>query len=169
MTRTPAPLANDVDRRLLYEKMEKGSPVEKMLDLELLAAYVKQYAKDGATNQEKDLAQQFANVIEKYRADSAPGVKLWASYTFATLLTGPEEQKAVGDMLAGSTWDRRMLALVAARRFLAPEITRQIAIRQAATDPDPLVKAYATTIVELLQTPSTQPAAIQPAAVDAGK
>jgi hypothetical protein len=114
----------------------------------------------GATKQEQDLAQQFANVIDKYRTDEAPGVKLWASYMYANLLTGVEEQRAIGDMLQGKTWDRRMLALVAARRNLAPEITRDIAIRQSNTDPNPLVKAYATAMVESLKTPATQPATI---------
>ena len=99
--RMPALLATEQDRRVLFEKMAHGTPVEKVFDVQLLAAYVGQYAQAGATNQQKDISEQFANEIGKYRADPAPSVSLWASYTFALLLAGKEEQRAIGDILQG--------------------------------------------------------------------
>ncbi|HET6251320.1 MAG TPA: hypothetical protein VFE47_26790 [Tepidisphaeraceae bacterium] len=165
-TRNPAPLAMDAARRKLFADLGNGSPESKILDLELLAAYYNQYIQPQATDNEMTFAQQFLNFIDKSRSDPAPGVKLWSSYTYAVLTTGNEERRALSDMLESTSWESRLLALYASQN-LPVDTIRQIATK-ATTDKDPLVKAYATGLLELLKDVTTRPTTLPSGAVFPG-
>ena len=71
------------------------------------------YIQPNATDAELTFAQQFLNFIDKSRSDPAPGIKLWASFTYAVLITGDDMNRrcALADMMASSAWESRLLAL----------------------------------------------------------
>ncbi|HWE04297.1 MAG TPA: hypothetical protein VG326_17965 [Tepidisphaeraceae bacterium] len=156
-TRVAEPLSLDISRRNLIKDLHEGAPGDKILDIDLLSAYVAQYSVPDAAPDERAFAQQFAALIDNARADPAPGVKLWASYAFALLVATPQEQtKAVDQMLSSNAWESRLLGIYASR-LLSMEVQKQLAAKMAASDPNPLVKSYAAATVEYLQTPTTQP------------
>ena len=141
-TRLPASMALDTSRNLIKD-LHEGSPSDKMLDIDLLSAYVQQYSLPEALANEKAFAQQFMALIDNSRSDTTPGAKLWASYAFSVLLGSPEDQtKAIDLMLKSTAWESRLLGLYAAR-LLSPEVQKQIASKLAVDDANDLVKAYA--------------------------
>jgi len=156
-TRLSEPLSLDISRRNLIKSLHEGTPSEKMLDIDLLAAYVTEFTTPAAAPSDKAFAQQFANLIDNARNDPAPGVKLWASYAFSLLMATPQDRtKAIDVMLKSNSWESRLLGLYAAHT-LSPEVERQIATKMAADDANPLVKSFAAATVEYLRAPTTQP------------
>jgi len=172
-TRSAAPLRNDVERRRYFLSIDQATPGQKILAIELMGAFVREGAGPDAKPDQKALSQLYMDEVDKERSDPAPGVKIWASYDSALLHTGIEEQKVVDEMIASTSWESRLMGLVAAR-LLPPEAQRQIARQRIAKDPDVLVKNYAAAMLQLLpgqqppasqtQPSTTQPAATQPSA-----
>jgi hypothetical protein len=156
-TRVAMPLTMDKARRDLIKNLHEGTPSDKMLDIDLLSAYIAEDLGSDADPNQKAFAQQFANLIDTARNDTAPGVKLWASYAFALQMdTPPERTKAVDFMLKSNAWESRLLGLYAAHG-LGSEAELQLAKKLAADDANDLVKSYAQAAVEVLQSAATQP------------
>ncbi|MDB5303379.1 MAG: hypothetical protein JWM97_928 [Phycisphaerales bacterium] len=161
-TRTPTILTSEAARRKFAGEMKSGTPVEKLLNLEALAGYVRQYAAPTATPQEKSLAAQYLQVIDQMQSDPAPGVKIWSNYLTATL-EGPGAGKTIDEMLASNSWESRLMGLIVARHLPA-DAQKALMARVAMNDADATVKAYAAVTLDLLQNPTTQPSTTQPAA-----
>lgn len=156
-TRMPRSLDQDGERRDFFNSLTKGSPQEKIYDVELLASYIQIYAQGNETPFHQNLAQQFGTAIDAARSDPTPGVKLWASYAAAMVYAGPEQRKVLDEMLRSNAWESRLLALLASR-LLSEGDQRQLAEKLAA-DPDPIVSQFAASDLELLQkAAATQPA-----------
>jgi tetratricopeptide (TPR) repeat protein len=163
-TRTPTSLTSESARRKFFTDLQTGTPSDKLLDLEALAAYVRQYDVATATPQEKELASQYLQVIEQCQGDAAPGVKICASYHLAAL-AGPGASKVIDEMLASNSWESRLMGLIVARH-LPIDAQKDLMARVAAKDADATVKAYAVATLALLQQAATQPAATQPATTE---
>lgn len=155
-TRSAFSLARDTARRDLFAEMNSGTPGQKITDIDLLSAYVRQDAHPNASEAEKQAAQQYIDVIDKLRLDPAPGVKIWASYADATLLTGPEERHVIEEMIGSNSWESRLLALVGGR-FLPLDKQKENARLLSQSDPDSLVKDFAAALLEWLQTTEAAP------------
>ena len=173
-TRVAQPLtgaADDTARRNLFKQLTTGSPSERLLDIDLLAAYIVRDSVPTASVRDRSFAQQFADVIDKAIGDPTPGSKIWAGYMEAMLFVGPGEQKAIDAMLASNAWESRLLALHAVRLLPTAD---QVPIfkKYAAEEKDVLVKDFAIASLELLASqptteatpqPATQPAEVLPA------
>ncbi len=172
-TRSPQPLVGVAlvkERAKIFANLANGTPLEKILDIDVLAAYVNECSRPGASNLEKTTAQQFVDVIDKTRIDKAPGVKIWCSFIEATLVEGPEEQRVIDEMIQSNAWESRLLALYAVR-LLPVESQKALAVK-LLPDKDKLVKDYVQAILDQLQLqaaapppgagPATQPAGPQP-------
>ena len=61
-------------------------------------------------------------------------------------------------MIESKDWQSRLLGL-AALRDQHPEIQQQMAAALAVADPDPVIKRFASAIVDQLKHPTTKPAA----------
>ncbi|MDB5354115.1 MAG: hypothetical protein JWN24_568 [Phycisphaerales bacterium] len=160
-TRTPTILNSESAVRKFVGELQNGSPADKLLDLDALAGYVRQYAAPTATPQEKSRASQYLQLIDQYQSDPAPGVKIWSNYLTATL-EGPGGAKVIDEMLASNSWESRLMGLIVAR-VLPADAQKELMSRVALKDADATVKAYATATLDLLQNPTTQPATTQPA------
>ncbi|MDB5331529.1 MAG: hypothetical protein JWP03_2680 [Phycisphaerales bacterium] len=163
-TRTPTALTSESARRKFFTELQTGTPADKLLDLEALAAYVRQYAVATATPQEKELASQYLQVIEQSQGDAAPGVKICASYHLVAL-AGPGASKVIDEMVASNSWESRLMGLIVARH-LPIDAQNDLMARVATKDADATVKAYAVATLALLQQAATQPAATQPATTE---
>lgn len=153
---------SDVARNRFIDTMQAAAPAEKMLDLQLLAAYVRQYSAQASDPIAKKMANQYMDLISREQSDPAPEVATWANYQAASVLQGPAEQKVIENMVSPkAAWESRMLGLAAAR-LLERDQQKKIA-QGLENDPDPVVKDFATATVEAISQAATQPAS-QPAA-----
>jgi tetratricopeptide (TPR) repeat protein len=159
------PLSSDVTLGRFIDTMQGAAPAEKMLDLQLLAAYVRQYSAEANDPKVKTMANQYMDLIARERADTAPEVSNWANYLAASVLQGPAEQQVIEQMVsAKAPWESRVLG-VAAARLLSRDQEKKIA-EGLENDSDPIVKDFATATVEAISQaatqPTTQPAVTQP-------
>lgn len=152
-------LTQPVVRRRLMAQIEGGSPTERIMGLDLLAAYVRVFARQKEPDAAmRSLGAEFMATIATSREDPSKPVALWASYLTARV--NPEQRASVIDaMLADEGWPVRLLGVLASVD-LGPERLAEVAAKLAENDPEPTVKEFAEATVDFLRSqPSTQPVA----------
>ena len=151
-------LMQPMARRRLMSQVNGGASGERILALDLLAAYCRVFAQqkelDDAT---RALAAEFVTAIATSRDDRTPTVALWATYLTARI--NPQERAAAIDaLLSHEGWPARVLAVLAAVD-LGPERQTEIATRVAEGDADATVEEFAAATLDVIRSlPSTQPA-----------
>lgn len=152
LSQTPA-------RKRVIKEIQSGQPAEKIRGLDLLAGYVRMFARQKQLDDSmRVLAIEFVNTIAASRTDANKPVSIWARYLSARLEQN-QRGAAVDSLLADDAWPARMLGLIAAAE-LGPERQAELAGKLAEQDPEPTVKAYAAAMADLLRSrPATQPAA----------
>lgn len=150
LSQTPA-------RKRVFKEIQTGRPAEKIRGLDLLAGYVRMFARQKNPDVSmRALAVEFINTIAASRADASQPVSIWATYLSAQLEQN-DRGAAVDALLANDAWPARMLGLMAAAD-LGPERQAEFAAKLAEQDPEPAVKAYAAATAEILRSrPATQP------------
>ena len=152
-------LTQPVARRRLTAQIEGGSPGERIMGLDLLAAYIRVFARQKEPDAAmRALGAEFIATIATSREDPNKPVALWASYLTARL--NPEQRAGVIDgLLADPGWPARLLGVLASVD-LGPERLAEIAAKLAENDPEPTVKEFAAATVDFLRSqPATQPVA----------
>ena len=151
-------LMQPVARRRLMAQVAGGTPGERLLGLDLLAAYVRMFAQQKELDPSmRALASDFVATVATSRNDPSKPVAVWATYLTARL--NPDERGgAVEALLAHEGWPARLLAVLAAVD-LGPERQTEIATRLAQDDVEPTVKEFAAATLDVVRSqPSTQPA-----------
>lgn len=163
------PISSDRARERAFKSLQAGDPREKMATIDLFAAYIRLIVgapqADEAT---RNLANRFYGAISQARGERLV-VSSWAHYQLAQL-SNPEDQAATISLMAADTyWHTRLLALRAAEALPA-EDQLDLAGGLAERDPNPIVKAYAVAMVDLLKNPppTTQPTTPEGGAEPAG-
>jgi hypothetical protein len=143
-----------------------GTPVQKILAMQLLAKYVQLIA---TSKEPTDQAKQFEAVcyqaIFKARNDPSPAVSAWAKYVVGSMSDARGRSAVMDDMADDADWRHRLLALILANG-VDLSVHKGIADRLSA-DPEPCVRAFANAAQDLvavaakLPPPTTAPAAAQ--------
>jgi hypothetical protein len=151
-------LTQPVARRRLLAQVSGGTPPERVLALDLLAAYVRMLARQKELDQAmRALGAEFIATIATSRSDPSKPVAVWATYLTARV--NPDERAAAIDaLLAHEGWPARLLAVLAAVD-LGPERQTEIATSLAEGDAEPAVKDFALATLDVMRSrPATQPA-----------
>ena len=160
-------LAQPVARRRLMAQVSGGTAGERVLALDLLAAYVRMFAQQKELDPAmRALASDFVATVATSRNDTSKPVAAWATYLTARI--NPDERAgAVDALLAHDGWPGRLLAVLAAVD-LGPQRQAEIATSLAEGDPDPTVKEFAAATLDVLRSqPATQPATAEAEAAPA--
>jgi hypothetical protein len=110
------------------------------------------------------VASQFREMLLRAgdAREGSPVFRAWIQYIDTLLSVPTARERRLDLMLQADAWEERFLAM----RLLAyvpVDKGRQIARKVADSDPEPIVRQYAASILELADlTPATQPAATQP-------
>jgi tetratricopeptide (TPR) repeat protein len=158
LVRSGFALTQSVARRRLTAQLSGGAPPERVLALDLLAAYFRLLAQQKELDPAmRALGSDFIAAIAASRNDPSKPVAIWATYLTARI--SPDERPAAIDaLLANQGWPARLLAVLAAVD-LGSERQAEIATRLAEGDADPSVKGFAAATLDVLRSqPTTQPA-----------
>lgn len=157
-SRVSEPLNSDSARTKFLTAMQSASPVDRIGDLDVLAAYVMQSASAaGANAADKAQAQQYLTVIQGERSNPSAPVAAWAGVLSADLLDPSQRSRVLSEMAASGDWASRLLAL-AESRLLPSEARKELAGKLSESDPDADVKAFAAATLKAPELPAlTQP------------
>jgi hypothetical protein len=187
ITRRGFPIGKPGQLQQAFQELEQGFPDMKVRNLRLLAACLDRLgfaanltpkpadadaapADAGEVPQQPNAAVKVLNDVldrmTKATEDEVPGVAEWARFELARHTTPERARGFVEALIDDPRWEGRLLGVIAARSLdhaAAIELTNKL----AQTDPDEIVKAFATEQVELLNRApaTTEPAAAAP---DAG-
>ncbi|HEX4793410.1 MAG TPA: tetratricopeptide repeat protein [Humisphaera sp.] len=156
--RTSDALSSDLARGKFFDAMKKAGPMEKLLDLDFLAAYVR-YASSGKPEVAPDQAQakNYLSAIQNERSNADVVVATWAGALSAELFEGAERQHVLEDMTTSPAWQTRLLGALQATQLLPPAASKPIMERLAQNDTDADVKAFAAAALDAPERPATQP------------
>jgi len=153
--RLPNELQSAASQRQISDDFATGSPMDRMQDLDLLGAFVLGLDKETDPSV-RTLADLYLRDIARARRDSTPEVAAWASYLSATLPGMPARADTIDEMLRSPSWQTRLLAIAASRNQPA-DVQQRICGPVAQSDPDPLPKALAAAMLDVLKQPTTVP------------
>jgi predicted Zn-dependent protease len=187
ITRRGFPIGKAGQLQQVFQELEQGFPDMKIRDLRLLAACLDRVgavAKQAAKPPEPDadaagqaaapdagdepqqpnvaarMLQDMLDRMIKATEDETSGVAEWARFELARHTTPERARGFVEALMSDPRWEGRLLGVIAARALdhgAAMELTNKL----AQTDPDEIVKAFATEQVDLL---NRVPATTEPAA-----
>ena len=166
--RSGMPVQLPVARQNLLGMAVMGNPNERVQALDLMATLVTQLTNkpltppaaavpgdEPAADPTPQILSELREGLRKGTFDPDENVRAWA--VFLNGLIAPAEQQAatVQRLSGGTHWQERLLAgvLVQATRQGAPALEPL-----AESDADPVVKAYATHLLDRLTAPTTAPA-----------
>lgn len=159
--RTGSPLTAD-RRDRMQQTLSDGTPAEKVRTLEMMATYAQLLTQGEQNEGGMALAARFRDLVRGAMKDSEPSVRAWAGYLSAVIAAQQERPQLV-EKLASGDWMQQVFALLLVYQGAAP---KDVAERLAETE-DPLVRSYASAMLELLAISTTQPAATQRSATTA--
>jgi hypothetical protein len=114
---------------------------------------------------------EITDVVRKSTGDPVPAVRAQASFLTALLSDNTVREGILRQMLADPIPVVRMSGLAGLQSMVEPDQRKQFAQPLADSDPDPLVKKFAASVIECadLPPPSTQPSERTEATAGAGK
>jgi hypothetical protein len=141
--------------------LANGTPAEKMRAANLLWWFFVTLMRQ-ENDQQKAIAFQIQNALEKAANDPDPQVRAHVSFSIAQIMPAEMRRKQIDRMLGDSAWESRLLALLLTQMLPADQWPI-IAAPIAEGDPDEIVMRFATAVVDFADNPAaTQPATTQP-------
>jgi hypothetical protein len=169
MERMSMPMTN-ATRARLTQSIQNGSAEEKVRAVEVLAKFVRLWARNPNAPEAQQLVNWGADLIHLSRSDADPAVHAWSSYLFAVMTA---DKKAWAEMKDEPLWLTRVLA-VAATAYL--DVPKDAVQKMADADEDDTVRKIAAASLKANLhrattqesppdgAPTTAPASSQPAA-----
>jgi len=159
MDRTGTVINSESTKNRVYDIIEKGDSAERMRGIEMLAIYVFQIRANKDLEQMLPLASEFTDRITRIAsAANTPSVRAWSNYLLTLLSTSEQRTARVEENSKDESWSLRALNVVLLQN-LSPDSAIKLSSQLAENDAEPVVKKLAAATLEILQTPTTAPAA----------
>ncbi|MBC8107327.1 MAG: hypothetical protein H7Z14_12110 [Anaerolineae bacterium] len=164
LERAGAPIANQQAFQALVGPLAGGPPERRMRAVDHITTLIRSFADPKAPPEMKQAASQLFEAFNRAAAmhDASPTAHAWLLYNMALISSEQQREAQMVSLLRSTAWDSRILGLRLLQAF-PQDRQKQIASKFAASDPDPLVRQYATTVLETSELAMTRAPATQPA------
>jgi hypothetical protein len=157
VARNRSPLADGTIRELTQQLLS-GPPNVRIRTLDLLATFARTLRAQDAP-EFRGKATEITDLVRKSTGDVSPAVRAQATFMTALLAEPSIREGVVRQMLSDTNFAQRVLGLMALQVSADPAKRKELAEGLSRSDPDPIVKLLAVTVMEVadLPPPATQP------------
>ncbi len=150
-SRGPFPFNSEQARTQLLNTLREGAPADKFNALDLASTIAKSVLAekpDEKNERDKQIASQLAGAVLQARSDAIPSIAAWAWRAAVTQVAQPTDSAGnVQSMLNSDSWISQLAGLLHVESALSEEARKTSLERLIKTDPDPVVKNYAQSIL----------------------
>lgn len=161
--RAGSPVAAPQHVQALIAPIQMGTAAERIRAAEVLGAFVAWLQSDNAPAEMKQLTGLMYTSLERAAAgnDASPTSRAFIDFTFAHVTTNEQRLRIVEHMLKRDSWVDRTLGLCLVLS-LPRDAQKPLASNLAESDPDPLVRQFAATVLDAGEIMAQQAASTQP-------
>jgi hypothetical protein len=159
MERAGTPVSNAQAVQALIAPLGNGPPEQRMRTVDQIVTLIRLFSDPKSPPESKQVAASLYDALTRAVAmhDESPVAHAWLQFNLALISGDAERERTMVTLLRSAEWDSRIMGL-RLLQFFPAERQKALASKFAQSDPDSLVRAYATSVVETADLPISRPA-----------